>query len=201
MESSGLSVVDGCGIVVVSGFSVVSGSGCSEVSTPECSVVGCGPAVVWVPVIAVVFGSCGLVVIGTSGLVVIGTSGFVVYRGSVVADGFVDACVSESVEKTVVVVVVVVNVVVDDGCSFDEVLVGCCVVDELFAGGSSGAGVVGLVRSVITFHSQSHKLSVILFGTGRMSEGQNHLHSVHDEGIYHLWPHQTDHWNLFAPQK
>ena len=46
-----------------------------------------------------------------------------------------------------VVVVVVVTVVVDGVCGFDEVVVGCCVA------GTSGAGVVGLVKSV-TIHNQ-----------------------------------------------
>lgn len=67
------------------------------------------------------------------------------------------------VAAAVVVVVAVVKVVVDGACGFDEVDVCDCATVELFAGGrsgssvatgSTGAGVVGLPRSVTTFHNQ-----------------------------------------------
>lgn len=141
----------GCsGLAVVS---VISSSGCSVVSTPACSVVGWwGLAVVWSPVVA---GVVGLDVIGSCGLVV-GTSGFEVFGVTAVAG----VCVSQSVVAVVAMVAVVVKV--DGCCGFDEVDDCGSVTVEVVAGGPSvetglkivGAGIVGLARSVTTYHNQ-----------------------------------------------
>lgn len=139
--------VAGCsGLDVVWGLSVISDSVCSEVSTPCCSVVG-GWGLAEVVIGFDVIGSCGLVA---------ETSGFEVFRVTVV----VGVCVSQSVAAAVVAVVLVVKVVVDGACGFDEVDFCGCVTVELIAVGSligsevAVAGVVGLSRSVTTFHNQ-----------------------------------------------